>query len=72
MTKPKPPKPPKLYPCSQAVRKVQLAVPNKKRHLLILHTMKGYGFVEFTPPGTYAGKLTDEQINQVAAKLNSF
>ena len=65
-------KPPKLYPCSQAVRKVQILVSNKKRHILILDTMKSYGFVVFTPPGTYAGNLTQDEINQIAEKLNSF
>ncbi|WP_293134568.1 hypothetical protein [Microcoleus sp. bin38.metabat.b11b12b14.051] len=65
-------KAPKLYSCSQAVRKVQMLVPKKKRHILILDTMTDFMYVTFTPPGTYAGKLTQDEINQVAEKLNSF
>ncbi|MCC3409376.1 MAG: hypothetical protein JGK17_28235 [Microcoleus sp. PH2017_10_PVI_O_A] len=35
-------------------------------------SVKDKEFVTFTPPGTYAGKLTDEEILQVADYLNSF
>ncbi|MEG4861210.1 hypothetical protein QUB75_27130 [Microcoleus sp. K1-B6] len=68
------PKSPKIktYNCSQAVKKAQNLIPNKKRHILILDTMVKFKFVEFTPPGSYRGSLTDDEIQQVADKLNSY
>jgi len=67
------PKSPKIktYNCSQAVKKAQALITNKKRHILILDTMVRLKFVEFTPPGTYKGSLTEDEIQQVADKLNS-
>ncbi|MEG5159554.1 hypothetical protein QUB37_03770 [Microcoleus sp. AT3-A2] len=68
------PKSPKIktYNCSQATKKAQALIPNKKRHILILDTMFKCGFVEFTPPGSYRGSLTEDEVQQVANKLNSY
>lgn len=68
------PKSPKIktYPCSQALKKAQALIPKKKRHILILDTMVKFNFVEFTPPGSYKGSLTESQIQQVVDKLNSY
>ena len=62
----------KTYNCSQAVKKAQSLIPNKKRHILILDTMLKFKFVEFTPPGSCRGSLTEDEIQQVVDKLNSY
>ncbi|MEG3899945.1 MULTISPECIES: hypothetical protein [unclassified Microcoleus] len=62
----------KTYNCSQAVKKAQALIANRKRHILILDTMAKFKFVEFTPPGSYRGSLTEDEIQQVADKLNSY
>lgn len=68
------PKSPKIktYNCSQATKKAQALIPNKKRHILILDTMVKLKFVEFTPPGSYRGSLTEDEIRQVTDKLNGY
>jgi hypothetical protein len=62
----------KIFTCSQAVKKAQSLIPNKKRHILILDTMLDFKFVEFRPPGNYKGSLTEGEIQQVVGKLNSY
>jgi hypothetical protein len=63
------------YSCSQACSQIKKLVPKKERHILILDTMKNLGYVTHEVHGltsVYKGKLTKEQIDTVATKLNAY
>jgi len=70
-----PAKKPRTYSCSQACSQIKKLVPKKERHILILDTMKNLGYVTHEVYGltsVYTGKLTKEQIDTVATKLNAY
>jgi hypothetical protein len=71
----KPVKKPRTYSCSQACSQIKKLVSKKERHILILDTMKHLGYVTHEAHGltsVYKGKLTKEQIDTVATKLNAY